>query len=126
MGEKGVHIKRCYEYMEKSHITRYQELQHFKSSQKGVIHHYSEKIKASISSLNNKSSDVIISTIYRSYKIITSSNDTNIFGMSSFISASNIRTESKSRRNSKCSLIFGIYGKYQKQLRPTRLVLLLQ
>ena len=51
-----MNIKSCYAYMYKYHITRYQELQNFKQAQKGVIRDYYENIKASISSLHNKSS----------------------------------------------------------------------
>ena len=37
LGKKGMHIKICFAYMEKSHITVYQELHNFKAAQKGVI-----------------------------------------------------------------------------------------
>ena len=57
--------------MDKYHITRYQDLQHLKTDWKGVLRDYSENIKASISSLQNKSYAAIKSTIYRSYKSIT-------------------------------------------------------
>ena len=124
-GKKGVHIKGCYAYMYKSHITRYQELQHFKQYQKGDINDYSENIKASISSLHYKSSAAIESTIHHSSKIITSSNDTNISEMSTFGSASNITTESKSINVSNGSLIFGIDDNSKNQLLPTRPILLL-
>ena len=60
------------------------------------------------------------------YKSITSSNDTNLSEMSSFISASNITTESNSRSKSNGSLIFGIYGNYKNQLLSMILVLLFQ
>ena len=82
--------------MDKAHITIYQELQHFKANWKGVIHDYSENIKESISSLQNKLSTLIESTIHRSSKIITSSNDTNVSEMSEPRSVSNIKTESNS------------------------------
>ena len=70
--KKGMHIKSCYVPKEKAHIKRYQELQHFKHTRKGVILDYSEDIKSSISSLNNKSYADIESTIYSSSKSITS------------------------------------------------------
>ena len=71
MGKKGMNIKSCYFPKEKSHITRYQELQNLKQAWKGVLHEYSEKIKASISSLQNKSSSEIEYAIHFSYKSIT-------------------------------------------------------
>ena len=64
--------------------------------------------------LQNKSSDAIKSTIHRSSKIITSLNDTNSSEISGFTSASNIISESNSRRFSNSSLVFGIYRNYQK------------
>ena len=76
LGKKGMRIKICYVAKEKYHTTRHQELQHYKQTQKGVIIDYSEKIIASITSLQNKSYAAIKSTIHRSSKIITSSNDT--------------------------------------------------
>ena len=76
-GKKGMHIKSCYVAKDKAHTTRYQELQHYKQTRKGVLLDYSENIRASITSLQNKSSAVIKSTIHWSSKSITSSNDTN-------------------------------------------------
>ena len=74
LGKKGMHIKSCYVAKDKSHTTRYQELQHYKQTRKGVLLDYSEKIRASITSLQNNSSAAIKSTIHRSSKSITSSN----------------------------------------------------
>ena len=37
LGKKGMHIKRCYVPKEKSHITRYQEIQHFKQAWKVLL-----------------------------------------------------------------------------------------
>ena len=37
LGKKGMHIKSCYVPKEKSHITRYQELQHYKQTQKVLL-----------------------------------------------------------------------------------------
>ena len=109
-----MHIKSCYVAKEKSHITRYQELQHYKYTRKGVLLYYSENIIASITSLHNKSSAAIESTIHRSSKIITSSNDTNSSVISVFSSVSNISSKSNSRSFSNRSLIFGIDGSSQK------------
>ena len=72
-----MNIKSCYVAKEKAHITRYQKHQHYKHTWKGVLLEYLENIKASITSLQNKSSDAIESTIHCSSKSITSSNDTN-------------------------------------------------
>ena len=94
--------------MDKAHITRYQEIKNSKQTYKGGIHDYLENIKVSISILQNKSSAVIKSTIYRSSKSINSSNDTNNSEISAFSSASNITTESNSRTFSNGSTIFGI------------------
>ena len=77
LGKKGVHIKSCYLDKDKAHKTRYQELQHYKQTRKGVIIDYSEKIRASITSLQNKSSAAIKCTVHRISKSITSSNYTN-------------------------------------------------
>ena len=109
-----MHIKSCYVSKDKAHTTRYQELQHYKQTQKGALLDYSEKIRASITSLQNKSSATIESTIHRSSKSITSSNDTNSSVISGFYSASNLSFESNSRSFSNGSLIFGIDGNYQK------------
>ena len=78
LGEKGVHIKSCYAPKDKSHITRYQELQHFKQAWKGILRGYPENIKEPISSLQNNSSSAIEYTINHISKGITSSNNTNI------------------------------------------------
>ena len=80
----------------------------------GVILDYSENIKASITSLQNKSSAAIKYTIHRGSKIITSSNDTNSSLISGFYSASNISSESNSRSFSNGSLVFGIDDNSQK------------
>ena len=74
----------------------------------------SEKIRSSITSLQNKSSAAIKSTIHWSSKIITSLNYTNSSVISGFSSVSNLSSESTSRSFSNGSLIFGIYGNYQK------------
>ena len=97
LGKKGIHIKSCYVPKEKSHIPRYQELQHYKQTRKGVLFYYSENIKASITSIQNMSSSFIESTINCSSKIITSSNETNSSEIPGFTSASNITSESNSR-----------------------------
>ena len=111
--------------MEKYYITRYQKLQHFNAAWKGVIHCYSKNIKASITILQNKSSSVIKFTIHRSYKIITSSNYSNVCEISAFSSASNIKTERNSRSIPNGSIIFGISGKFKDQFPPMGPVLLL-
>ena len=109
-----MHIKSCYVYMDKVHITIYQELHHYKHAWKVVLHEYSENIKASISSLYNKSSAAIEYTIHCSSESINSSNYTNISEISTFSSASNITTEFNSINVSNGSLIFGIDGNSQK------------
>ena len=109
-----MHIKSVCVPKDKFHITRYQELQHYKQTRKSVLHDYSENIKASITSLQNKSSTVIKSTIHCSYKSFTSSNDNNSSVISGFNSASNIISDINSRSFSNGSLIFVIYGNYQK------------
>ena len=97
MGNEGVHIKSCYVPKDKAHKRRYQELHNFKQDRKCVLLDYSEKMKAYISSLQNKSYAAIKSTIHISSKSITSSNDTNSSEMSGFSYASNITTKSNSR-----------------------------
>ena len=42
LGKRGVYIESFYSSINKTHITRYQDLQHFKAAWKGVIHNYSE------------------------------------------------------------------------------------
>ena len=106
-----MHIKSCYASMQKCHLTIYQELPHFKDARMGVIQDYSEKIKASISSLQKKSFADIKSTIHHSSKTITSSNDRNVSEMSHFRSASNITTGSNKKIN---PIIFGIDSNAQK------------
>ena len=54
LGKKGMYIKSCYVAKDKDHTTRYQELQNYKHASKGVLHEYSENIRASITSLQNK------------------------------------------------------------------------
>ena len=71
-----MHIKSCYNTKDKAHINRYQGLQNYKQTRKGVILYYSENVKASITSLKNKSSAAIVSTFHFISKGITSSNDT--------------------------------------------------
>ena len=91
-----MHIKSWYVAKDKSHITRYQELQHYKQAQKGILLDYTDKIKKSITSLNNKSSASINFTINCSSKSITSSNNTTSSLISGFSYASNITSESNS------------------------------
>ena len=54
LGKGGMHIKSCYVAKDKAHTTIYQELQHYKHTRKGVLIDYSENIRASITSLQNK------------------------------------------------------------------------
>ena len=54
LGKKGMHIKSCYVAKDKARTTRYQELHNYKQARKGVLHNYSENIRASITSLQNK------------------------------------------------------------------------
>ena len=109
-----MNIKSCYVPKDKAHITICQELQHFKQTRKGVIIDYSDNIKASISSLQNKSSAAIKLTIHSSYKSITSSNETNSSEIPGLTSALNVTTDSSSISFSNGSLVFGIDGNYQK------------
>ena len=109
-----MHIKSCYVAKDKAHTTRYQDLQHYKHTQKGVLLDYSEKIRASITSLQNKSSASIKCAINCSSRSINSSNDTNSSIISGFSSASNISSESNSRSFLNGSLVFGIDGNAQK------------
>ena len=53
-GKKGMYIKSCYVPKDNAHITRYQELQNYKNTRKGVPIDFSENIKAFITSLQNK------------------------------------------------------------------------
>ena len=48
-----MHIKGFYVPKDKYHITRYQELQHYKQTHKGVIIDYLVNIKASITIMHN-------------------------------------------------------------------------
>ena len=64
-----MHIKSCFVPKDKSHITRHQELQHYKQTRKGVLLDYSEKVKASITSLYNKSSAAMFLKKYVSLNI---------------------------------------------------------
>ena len=41
LGKKGMHIKSSYVVKDKAHTTRYQELQHYKQTQKDVLLDYS-------------------------------------------------------------------------------------
>ena len=111
-----MYIKSCYVPKYKDHITRHQELQHFKQTRKGVLLDYSEEMKASIASVHKNSSAAIEYTIHRGSKIITSSNDTNSSENTGFTSASNITTDSNSRSFSNGSLVFGIDGNYQTSI----------
>ena len=116
LGKKGIRIKSFYVAKEKSHTTRYQELQNYKQARKGVLHDYSEKIRASITCLQNKSSAAIESTTHRSSKIITSSNKINSSVISGFSSASNISSKSNSGIFPNGSLVFDIDGNSQKMI----------
>ena len=66
MGAKGTHIKSYSAAIEKYHLTRYQQLRKFKYVKKGVIKDYPGKTNSTISHLQNKSSEVIESSIHRS------------------------------------------------------------
>ena len=46
LGKKCMHIKSCYVAKDKAHTTRYQDLQNLKQARKGVLHDYSENIRA--------------------------------------------------------------------------------
>ena len=107
LGKSGMYNQSCYVPKEKYHITRYQELRHFKQARKGVLLDYSENMKAPIPILQNKSSAAIEYVIHGSSKSITSSNDNNSSEMSGFSYASNITNESHSIIFSNGSLVFG-------------------
>ena len=113
-----MYIKSCYVPKDKSHITRYQELHNYKQTRKGFLLDYSENIKASITSLYNKSSDAIKSTIHRSSKSTISSNYTNSSEISGFTYSSSITSESNSSIFSNGSLVFVIDGNSQKLITP--------
>ena len=66
LGTMGTHINSCFTAIEKYHPTRYQQLQNFKYVKKGVIKDYPGKTDSTISHLQNKSSEVIESSIHRS------------------------------------------------------------
>ena len=102
--------------MDKDHLTRYKDIHNFKAAGKGVTQDYSKNIKVYISSLQNVSYAVIKSTIHRSSKNNTSSNDTNISEMTSFRSASNITTEINAISKSNGPLIFVIDANDQKSM----------
>ena len=111
-----MHIKSCYVPKDESHITRYQELQHFKHTRRSVLLDYLVNIKAYIASLHNKSSSAIKYTISRSSKSITSSNDTNSSEISGFTSVSSMTTESNCRSFSYGSLVFGIDAELKPEI----------
>ena len=54
-----MHIKSWYVAKDKAHTTIYQELHNYKQTRKGVLLDYYEKIRASITILQNKSSAAI-------------------------------------------------------------------
>ena len=94
LGNKGMHIISFYVPKDKTDIKIYQELQQYKQAWKGVIYEYSEKIKAPISSLENNSYSAIEFNVHLIFKSDTSSNHTDVYEMSSFRSASHIKTGS--------------------------------
>ena len=51
--KKVMHIKSCYVAKDKAHTTSYQKIQNYKQAREGFLHHYSENIRASITSLQN-------------------------------------------------------------------------
>ena len=111
-----MHTKSCFSTIGNSHLTRYQQLQDFKASRKGVIKDYSKIITSSISHLHNKSSAIIYSRIQRSYKIISSCDLTKISDISSSRTFSDTTAESNTTTHPKGSFIFGMDINYWESI----------
>ena len=89
-----MHIKRYRASVNQSHLSRYKDLQQIKAAKKGLLNDYSQNMISSISTLQDKSSEVVESNIQRNYMGISSSNitatsDTSSFGTSCSTSPDN-------------------------------------
>ena len=64
IGTKCMHIKRYTASIDQSHISRYKELQKIKAAKKGILNDYSQKMISSISRLQKKSHQKLLSIIF--------------------------------------------------------------
>ena len=72
IGTKIMHIKRCTASIYQDYLSRYKELQKVKASKKGLLNDYSQKRISSISRLQDKSSEVVESSIQRNSRSVYS------------------------------------------------------
>ena len=76
IGTPYMHIKRCIASMYQAHLSRYKDLQLIKSSNKGLLNDYLQKMISYISLLQDKSSEVVVSNIQRNYRVMSPYNIT--------------------------------------------------
>ena len=62
-----------------AYLSRYKELEQIKAANKGLLNDYSQKMISSISSLQDKLSEVVESNIQRNSRSLYSSNTTAIY-----------------------------------------------
>ena len=84
IGTKSMHINWCTASIDQAYLSRYKELHQIKAAKKVLLNDYSQKMKSSISRLQDKSSEVVESNIQRSSRGIFSSNTTSIYDSSYF------------------------------------------
>ena len=82
---KCIHIKRYTASIDQVYLSRYKQLQQIKTSNKGLLNDYSQKMISSVSRLQDKSSEVVELYIQRNSRGMHSSNITVISDTSSFI-----------------------------------------
>ena len=79
-----MHINRCTASIDQAYLSIDKELQQIKSSKKGLLNDYSQKMITSVSLLQDKSSEVVESNIQRNSRGLYSSNTTAIYDSSYF------------------------------------------
>ena len=79
-----MHLKSCFNAINKAHLSRYKYLQNFKSAKNGLVNNHSHKMISSISRLHYKSSEAVNSKIQRNSRGMSLSNLTAMSDISSF------------------------------------------
>ena len=74
IGTKCMHIKRCTASIDKTYLSRCNELHIIKASKKRLLNSYSQKMTFSVSRLQDKSSEFVESNIQRNSRSMYSSN----------------------------------------------------
>ena len=99
-----MHINRCTSSIDQSSLSRYKELQKIEAAKKGLLNDYSHKMISSISCLQDKSSEVVVSNIQINSRGLYSSNTNAIYDTPSFRTSCSKSSESNPKNPQKGSI----------------------